>query len=193
MVPTHLLKGFGMSQNEFYHSLKNGRDVMNITPLGIDIAKNVFELHGVDAQGKVMLSQRISRAKLPERIAQLPECLIDMEACGGSHYWARVFQRSGHEVKLMNPQFVKPYVKSNKNDSQDAQAICEAVARPSMRFVAVKNVAQQDIQALHRMRDQVVKSRTALVNQIRGLLAEYSEIPSFFVSLNSLILLINSV
>jgi transposase len=146
---------------------------MNITTLGIDIAKNVFELHGVDKNGHVIISKQLSRQKLTAFIAQLPPCLIGMEACGGAHYWARLFQQFGHEVKLMSPQFVKPYVKSNKNDTQDAQAICEAVGRPSMRFVAIKTIEQQDIQGVHRMRERIVKSRTALVNQIRGLLMEY--------------------
>jgi len=146
---------------------------MNITALGIDIAKNVFELHGVDSKGKTVLKKTISREKLPEFMANLPSCLIGIEACGGSHYWARKFKKMGHETKLMNPQFVKPYVKSNKNDSHDAEAICEAVQRPTMRFVGIKAVEQQDIQAVHRIRARLVSERTALVNQIRGLLAEY--------------------
>jgi transposase len=146
---------------------------MDIKALGIDIAKNIFELHGVDASGKTTFKKRVSRDKLPEVIAQLPTCLIGIEACGGSHHWARKFKAMGHDVRLMNPQFVKPYVKSNKNDSQDAEAICEAVQRPSMRFVGIKNVAQQDILAIHRVRERLVKERTAVVNQIRGLLMEY--------------------
>lgn len=146
---------------------------MNIKALGIDIAKNVFELHGVDINGKTVLKKRLSRDKLPEVIAQMPVGLIGIEACGGSHHWARKFKALGHDVRLMNPQFVKPYVKSNKNDSQDAEAICEAVQRPSMRFVGIKNVEQQDILSIHRVRARLVKERTALVNQIRGLLMEY--------------------
>ena len=146
---------------------------MNIKALGIDIAKNVFELHGVDQNGKTVLKKRVSRNKLPEIIAQLPACLIGIEACGGSHYWGRKFKAMGHDVRLMNPQFVKPYVKSNKNDSQDAEAICEAVQRPSMRFVGIKNVEQQDILAIHRVRERLVKERTVIVNQTRGLLMEY--------------------
>lgn len=149
---------------------------MNIKVLGIDIAKNVFELHGLGIKG--IQKKRLSREKLPEYIAQLPPCKIGIEACGGSHYWARKFTAMGHEVKLMHPQFVKPYVKSNKNDSHDAEAICEAVQRPSMRFVGIKNIEQQDIQAIHRIRDRLVKERTALVNQIRGLLAEYGIVVS---------------
>ena len=146
---------------------------MNIKVLGIDIAKNVFELHGVDEKGKTVLKKRLTRDQLSEFIANLPICLIGMEACGGSHYWARKFKQMGHEVKLMNPQFVKPYVKSNKNDSHDAEAICEAVQRPTMRFVGNKTIEQQDIQAMHRIRERLVKNRSALANQIRGLLAEY--------------------
>ena len=105
--------------------------------------------------------------------ATLPPCLIGMEACGGAHYWARELQKLGHTVKLMAAQFVKPYVKSNKNDANDAEAICEAVGRPTMRFVSVKTIAQQDLQAIHRIRSELVRQRTAKVNQIRGLLAEY--------------------
>lgn len=146
---------------------------MNIKVLGIDIAKNVFELHGVDTSGKVVLKKRLTRDKLPEFIAQLPSSLIGIEACGGSHYWARKFKAMGHDVRLINPQFVKPYVKSNKNDSRDAEAICEAVSRSSMRFVAIKNIEQQDVLALHRVRARLVKERTAIANQIRGLLMEY--------------------
>lgn len=146
---------------------------MNIKALGIDIAKNVFELHGVDARGKTVYKKRLSRGKLPEVLANLPPCLIGIEACGGSHYWAKKFKGMGHDVRLMNPHFVKPYVKSNKNDSQDAEAICEAVQRPSMRFVGIKNVEQQDVLAIHRVRERLVKERTAIVNQIRGLLMEY--------------------
>jgi transposase len=146
---------------------------MNIKALGIDIAKNVFELHGVDANGKTVLKKRLTRDKLPEAIAQLPACLLGIEACGGSHHWARKFKAMGHDVRLMNPQFVKPYVKSNKNDSQDAEAICEAVQRPSMQFVGMKNSEQQDVLSIHRVRERLVRERTAIVNQIRGLLMEY--------------------
>lgn len=103
---------------------------MNVTTLGIDLAKNVFQLHGVDRHGKMALTKRVTRAKLAETVANLPPCLIGMEACAGSHYWARELGKLGHTVKLMAPQFVKPYVKSNKNDARDAEAICEAVARP---------------------------------------------------------------
>jgi transposase len=146
---------------------------MNINVIGIDLAKNVFHVHGVDRAGKTVMRKKLMRAQLSAFIAQLPPCLIGMEACGSAHYWARQFQAFGHTVKLMSPQFVKPYVKSNKNDTQDAEAICEAVTRPSMRFVAIKTVEQQDIQSLHRIRSGLVQRRTALANQIRGLLNEY--------------------
>lgn len=146
---------------------------MDVTILGIDIAKQVFQLHGLDKKGKVVLRKQVSRKKLSEVIVNLPPCVIGMEACGGANYWARVFEKMGHTVRLISPQFVKPYVKSNKNDYNDAEAICEALTRPNMRFVQIKRVDQQDIQSLHRIRDLIIKDRTALVNQIRGLLAEY--------------------
>lgn len=133
-------------------------------------------MHGVDHHGHTILQKRLSRGKLAEFIAQLPPCLIGMEACGGAHYWARKFVSFGHEVRLMSPQFVKPYVKSNKNDFNDAEAICEAVARPNMRFVAIKSVEQQDIQMLHRIRSRLIQERTALINQMRGLLLEYGAV-----------------
>lgn len=147
--------------------------MMNITTVGIDLAKNVFHIHGADAKGKPVMSKRLTRAKLSDFVANLPPCLIAMEACGGAHQWARQFQGFGHTVKLISPQFVKPFVKSNKNDRNDAEAICEAVVRPTMRFVAVKSREQQDRQALHRVRQRLVGQRTALINQIRGLLLEY--------------------
>lgn len=110
---------------------------MEIKTLGIDIAKRVFQLHGVDAKGKIVLKKRLSREALPGFMANLPPCTIGMEACGGSSYWARKFQSYGHRVQLMSPQYVKPYVKTNKTDANDAEAICEAVTRPSMRFVSI--------------------------------------------------------
>lgn len=146
---------------------------MNIKTLGIDLAKNIFQLNGIDADGNVVLQKRISRHKLSEFMANLPSCLVGMESCGGSNYWARKFINMGHDVKLMAPQFVKPYVKSNKSDLNDAEAICEAVTRPNMRFVGLKTIENQDIQCLHRIRNLIIKNRTALVNQIRGLLTEY--------------------
>jgi transposase len=145
----------------------------DIVVLGIDLAKMSFQLHGVDKDGNVVLRKKLSRSKLSGLIANLAPCLIGLEACGGAHHWVRTFNEMGHTVRMMAPQFVKPYVKSNKNDAVDAEAICEAVQRPSMRFVPVKNIEQQDIQSLHRIRSQVVARRTALANQIRGLLLEY--------------------
>jgi transposase len=144
-----------------------------ITTLGIDLAKNVFHLHGVDKKGEVVFRRKLTRVKVLPFIAQLPKCLVGMEVCGGSNYWAREIRKLGHDVRLMSPQFVKAYLKSNKNDFNDAEAICEAVSRPSMRFVPIKSVDQQDIQALHRIRKLMVRDRTSLVNQTRGLLGEY--------------------
>jgi transposase len=146
---------------------------MQVTTLGIDLAKNVFQLHGCDARGRGVLRKRLTRKQLLAFLSNLPSCLVAMEACASAHYWAREIEKLGHQVRLIGPKFVKPYVKANKNDSADAEAICEAASRPSMRFVAVKSVAQQDVQAVHRVRQQLVKARTALMNQARGLLAEY--------------------
>jgi transposase len=143
------------------------------TVLGIDLAKTVFHIVGMDRRGAIVLRKRLSRAVLMDVIAQLSPLLIGLEACGSAHYWARRFQTHGHEVKLISPQFVRPYVKSNKNDTIDAEAICEAVTRPTMRFVPIKTVEQQDWQAVHRVRERFVRARTALVNDIRSLLAEY--------------------
>ena len=141
--------------------------------LGIDIAKRVFHAVGMDDRGNIVYRKRLSRHDLMPFIATLRPVLIGMEACGGAHYWARRFREHGHEVKLMAPQFVKPYIKSNKNDMRDAEGIGEAVTRPTMRFVPTKNVDQQDIQALHRVRERLIGARTALVNEIHGLLHEY--------------------
>jgi transposase len=146
---------------------------MKITVLGIDLAKNVFQLHGVDEQGNVVVRKQLARSKLIAFVAQLEPCRIGMEACQGAHHWAREMRKLGHDVRLISPQFVTPYRKSNKNDPNDAAAICEAVSRPHMRFVPIKGVAHQDIQALHRARQLLIKQRTALCNQIRGLLSEY--------------------
>ena len=141
--------------------------------LGIDIAKLVFHVVGMDDRGYVVLRKRLARSELLHFIATLPPALIGMEACGSAHYWARRFGEHGHEVRLIAPQFVKAYVKPPKNDTRDAEAICEAVTRPTMRFVPIKRVEQQDLQALHRVRERLIKARTALVNEIRGLLSEY--------------------
>lgn len=146
---------------------------MKITTIGIDLAKNVFQIHGVDEHGKVGVRKQLKRADMSNYFVNLAPCLIGMEACGSSHYWARKLEGYGHTVKLMAPQFVKPYVKTNKNDMADAEAICEAVSRPNMRFVAIKSVEQQAILSVHRARQGFVKARTAQGNQIRGLLAEF--------------------
>ena len=146
---------------------------MKITTIGIDLAKNVFQIHGVGEHGKVMVRKQLKRAEMSKYFANLTPCLIGMEACGSAHYWARKLEGYGHTVKLMAPQFVKPYVKTNKNDMADAEAICEAVGRPNMRFVARKTVEQQAIISVHRARQGFVKARTAQGNQIRGLLSEF--------------------
>jgi transposase len=146
---------------------------MKITTIGIDLAKSVFQVHGVDARGKTALRKQLKRKDMLSFFANLQSCLIGMEACGSAHYWARKLTVLGHTVRLMAPQFVKPYVKTNKSDRNDAEAICEAVARPNMRFVPVKTDEQQAVLALHRARQGFVKARTAQGNQIRGLLAEF--------------------
>lgn len=146
---------------------------MKFTRYGLDIAKQVFQAHGVNAHGSVKARRTLPRAKVLEYFAQLPPCLIGMEACAGSHYWARELSKLGHTVKLMGAQFVIPYRKRGKNDANDAEAICEAVGRPNMHFVAVKTEEQQAVLMVHRARSLVVANRTALVNQIRGLLGEF--------------------
>ncbi len=146
---------------------------MKITTVGIDLAKHVFAIHGVDERGKAVLRKQLKREQMATFFANLPLCLIGVEACGSAHYWARKLQGYGHTVRLIAPQFVKPYVKGNKNDAADAEAICEAVSRPNMRFVPIKNCDQQAVLSLHRARQGFVKARTAQANQIRGLLAEY--------------------
>jgi len=146
-----------------------------LSRIGIDLAKNVFQLHGVDRHDKPVWQRRLSRENwltvLLKRVE--PGCEIGMEACSGAHHWARILRQKGFTVKLIAPQFVKPYVKNNKNDAKDAEAICEAMSRPTMRFVSVKTVEQQDIQAVHRIRTALIGQRTAKANQIRGLVAEY--------------------
>lgn len=146
---------------------------MHIKRIGLDLAKYVFEVHAVDAQDKAVLRKTLRRDAVAQFFAELEPCIVGMEACCGSHYWARVLMDLGHEVRLISPQFVKPYVKSNKNDRNDAEAICEAIGRPSMRFVPPKSAEQLEIQAVHRIRQRVVANRTRLVNQVRGLLGEH--------------------
>lgn len=145
----------------------------DITTIGIDLAKNVFQIHSVDAEGKTVLQKRVSRQRFLEVMKKFPNCLVGIEACGGSNYWARQLTRIGHTVKIMSPQRVKPYIGSTKNDYKDAEGICEAVSRPKMLFVPMKGIEQQDIQSVHRIRTRLIESRTALGNQIRGLLNEY--------------------
>ncbi len=145
----------------------------NVTSLAIDLAKNVFVLHGTDAKGKTILKKKISREKFLEFVIGLKPCNIYMEACGSANYWGRKFREQGHKVKLINPRYVKPYVKRNKNDANDAAGIAAAARDPDMRFCEVKTEEQQDIQSIHRIRSLLIQQRTALANQIRGLLAEY--------------------
>ncbi len=146
---------------------------MDITTIGLDLAKNIFQVHGVDESGAAVIRKTLRRSQVLPFFAKLPPCLVGMEACGTSHHWARELMALGHEVRLMPPAYVKPYVKRGKTDANDAEAICEAVTRPTMRFVAVKSPEQQAALALHRSRALLVKQRTQLINMIRGLLAEF--------------------
>lgn len=146
---------------------------MTIKTIGLDLAKQVFQIHAVDERGQVVMKKQLARAKLAAFFANLPPCLVGMEACSSAHFWANKLARFGHDVRLMAPQFVKPYVKGSKTDHADAEAICEAVQRPSMRFVPIKQPEQQALLALHRARQGFVKARTAQGNQLRGLLAEF--------------------
>lgn len=158
---------------------------MTVITIGIDLAKNVFQIHGVDENDKCQLKKRIKRSQMTTFFANMKSCLIGMEACAGAHHWARILTAQGHTVKLMPPQFVKPYVKTNKNDMADAEAICEAVSRPNMRFVSIKTPEQQSLLSVHRARTGFVKARTAQINQIRGLLAEFGIVlPQGAVAIN---------
>ena len=153
---------------------KRGESEMNISVTGIDIAKTVFHAHGVNEQGRALITKKLNRSELLSFVAQLPAgSTVAMEACGSAHYWGREFIKMGYRVLLIAPQFVKPYVKSNKNDWKDAEAIAEAAGRPNMRFCEVKSIAQQEIQHMHRVRARITKSQTALSNEIRGIVAEY--------------------
>jgi transposase len=154
-------------------SLAEQETTMHIVRIGLDLAKYVFHLHGVDERGKVVLRKTLRRPAVAPFFANLPPCIVGMEASNGAHYWAKTFSELGHDVRLISPQFVTPYVKSNKNDRNDAEAICEAVGRPNMRFVPVKSAEQLAIQAIHRIRSRLVANRVRLVNQIRGLLGEH--------------------
>ncbi len=144
-----------------------------VTTVGIDLAKNVFSLHGVDVAGRPVLRRTVRRDRLVQTVASLSPCLIGMEACSGAHEWGRRFERFGHTVRLMAPKLVAPYRKSGKNDGNDAEAVCEAVSRPSMRFVPLKSAEQQALLTLHRVRYGFVVERTALINRLRGLMAEF--------------------
>ena len=146
---------------------------MQITTVGLDIAKNLFQVHGADARGRVLLKRKLARGKVLEFFATLPACLVGLEACGAAHYWAREPTKLGHEVRLMPPQYVRPYVKTNKHDAADAEACCEAVQRPGMRFVPAKGEDQQAMLVLHRVREQLLKQRTATINALRSHLAEF--------------------
>ncbi len=143
-----------------------------ISMIGLDLAKHVFQVHGVDASGGVVLRRQLRRSAVEKFFAQLPPCTVGMEACGGAHHWARVIGRYGHQVRLMPPAYVKPYVKRNKNDGRDAEAICEAAGRPTMRFVAVKSVEQQAVLAVHATRALLVRQRTMIANSLRAALSE---------------------
>jgi transposase len=147
--------------------------MQNVATVGLDIAKNIFQAHGVDAEGAVVFRKRLTRAKVVEFFAGLPKCLVGIEACATAHHWARTLQAQGHTVKLMPPAYVKPYVKSQKNDAADAEAICEAVTRPNMRFAEIKSVEQQSVLAMHRLRALLIRHRTRLGNTIRAHMAEF--------------------
>ena len=146
---------------------------MEVTTIGLDIAKNVFQVHGVDSGGKAVIRKQLRRRQLLPFFKKLPGCLVGMEACATAHHWGRQLIGLGHRVKLMPPRYVKPYVKRGKNDAADAEAICEAVTRPTMRFVAVKGAEQQGVLMLHRTRELLVRQRTMLVNAIRAHMAEF--------------------
>jgi transposase len=144
-----------------------------VTTVGLDVAKHVFQLHGADAQGRPVLKRRPAREKVLESFATLPPCLVGLEACAAAHYWARELRKLGHEVRLMPPQYVRPYVKADKHDAADAEACCEAVRRPGMRFVPVKGGERQSLLMLHRVREQLLKQRTATINALRAHPAEF--------------------
>jgi transposase len=141
--------------------------------IGLDIAKHAFQVHGVDCAGAVVVRRTLRRSQVLAWFAKLPPCLVGMEACATAHYWARELRRLGHEVRLIPPAYAKAYVRRNKNDPADAEAICEAVGRPSMRFVTIKTDQQQAVAGIHRVRDLLIKQRTMLGNQLRGLMAEF--------------------
>ena len=145
---------------------------MDITTIGFDLAKTVFQVHGADGEGRVVLRRKLRRGKVLAFFAGLPPCLVGMEACASAHYWARELQALGHKVRLIPPQYVRPFVKTNKNDAADAEAICEAVTRPTMRFAPAKSAEQQSVLMLHRARELLVRQRTMVINALRGHCAE---------------------
>src|SRR3954454_20125770 len=149
---------------------------MQVATVGLDIAKNLFQVHGADAQGRPVLKRKLARGKVLEFFATLPPCLVGLEACAAAHYWARELAKLGHTVRLMPPQYVRPYVKTNKHDAADAEAICEAVTRPGMRFVPVKDEGQQSVLMLQRVREQLLKQRTATINALRAHLAAFGTV-----------------
>ena len=149
-----------------------------ITTIGLDLAKHVFQVHGVDAAGQVVVRRQLRRGELLKFFAKQPPCLVGMEACGTSHHWAREIAALGHTVKMMPPAYVKPYVKRGKTDAADAEAICEAVTRPTMRFVPTKTMEQQSVLMLHKVRDLLIKQRTMLINALRSHLAEFGIVPA---------------
>jgi transposase len=144
-----------------------------ISMIGLDLAKNVFQIHGIDAAGKVVLRRQLRRGQMEKFFGQLPPTVLGMEACGGAHHWARVFQKLGHEVRMMPPAYVKPYIKRNKNDGRDAEGVCEAMMRPTMRFVPVKSLDNQAVLVMHRTRRLLVRQRTMSANAFRSALAEF--------------------
>ncbi len=147
-----------------------------ISTIGLDIAKRVFQVHGINDQGKVVVQKQLSRSEVLEWFGRQQRCLVGMESCATSTYWAREISKLGHEVKLMPPAYVKPYVRRQKNDKTDAAAICEAVTRPSMRFVAIKTIEQQAVQVLHRARELLITQRTQAINALRAHLSEFGYI-----------------
>ncbi len=157
----------------FWRTAKEEPSMEQISTIGLDIAKNVFQVHGIDENGKIAVRRQLKRRRVLAFFAKLPSCLVGMEACATSHYWAREIEKLGHEVRMMPPRYVKPYVKRNKNDAADAEAICEAVTRPTMRFVPIKTPEQQSVLMLHRTRQLFVRQRTTLINAIRAHMAEY--------------------
>src|SRR5712692_8697794 len=175
MDPFSPLRHLGARLEAIEPVTREKESVMKLMRVGVDLAKNVFQVHGVGRDEKVVWRRRLARERWLETLLEKlePGCEIGMESCTGAHHWARRLQKKGFTVKLIAPQFVKPYVKSNKNDANDAEAICEAMSRPNMRFVAVKTVEQQDIQAVHRIRAGLLEQLIAKANQIRGLASEY--------------------